>query len=94
MSRSSAIVGLCNTGANDGDGRRWTTQRDGRFFANTHIVLLILLSFCCSYIGLILGVVGLVTCKDPVAKQNATITTILSVIFSVLGTIGGIKLQR
>ncbi len=45
-------------------------------------------SFCCSYIGLILGIVGLVTCKDPKAKQNATITTILSAVFAVLGTVG------
>ena len=74
-----------------GDGR--LSGLDG-FFANTHIVLLILLSFCCSYIGLILGVVGLVTCKDPAAKQNATITTILSAIFAALGTYGGIVYRR
>ena len=62
------------------------TGMDG-LFAKTNIVLLILFGFCCGYIALILGIVGLVTCKDPRAKQNAMIVTVISAIMSVLGTI-------
>ena len=55
-------------------------------FADTNIVALILFGLCCSGIALILGVVGLATCTDPKAKQNALIVTILggiSTVFSV-----------
>jgi hypothetical protein len=65
------------------------TGMDG-LFAKTNIVLLILFGFCCGYIALILGIVGVLTCKDPRAKQNAVIVLIISAIMSVLGTIGTI----
>jgi hypothetical protein len=59
-------------------------------FAKTHIVLLILFGFCCGYIALILGIVGLVACHDPRAKQNALIVTIIAAIQAVGVTVGGI----
>jgi hypothetical protein len=56
---------------------------DGLFRAN--IILLILLAVCCEPIGLILGIIGLITCQDPQAKQNALIVTIVGAIVMVLG---------
>jgi hypothetical protein len=56
-------------------------------FANTNIVLLVLFGLCCNGIALILGVVGLITCKDPKAKQNAMIVTIIGGIITALGLI-------
>jgi hypothetical protein len=49
-------------------------------FAKTNIVLLILFGFCCGQIALILGIVGLVACKDPRAKQNALVVTIIAAV--------------
>jgi hypothetical protein len=57
------------------------------FFGNTNIVLLVVFGFCCGFIALIVGIIGLVTCKDPKAKQNALIVTILGCILPVLGFI-------
>jgi hypothetical protein len=59
-------------------------------FANTHIVALVIFSLCCGGIALILGIIGLITCKDPRARQNALIVTIISGIFTVLGVLGRI----
>jgi hypothetical protein len=50
-------------------------------FFNTNIVILIVFSFCCSPIAFILGIVGLITCTDPVAKRNALVVTILGALF-------------
>jgi hypothetical protein len=44
--------------------RQSLTGLDG-MFAKTHIVVLILFAFCCNGIALILGIVGLLACKDP-----------------------------
>jgi hypothetical protein len=57
-------------------------------FANTHVVVLVLFSCLCSFIAMILGVVGLATCKDETAKRNALITTILGGVFFVLQIAG------
>jgi hypothetical protein len=64
-------------------------QRTGMdaFFGNTNMVLLIILAVCCNGIALILGIIGLITCKDPVAKNNALIVTIIGGIITVLGVI-------
>jgi multisubunit Na+/H+ antiporter MnhG subunit len=62
------------------------------FFGNTSMVLLILLAVCCEPVGLILGIIGLVTCKDPVAKNNALIVTIIGAILTFLGS-GGIVIN-
>jgi len=51
------------------------------FFANTNIIILVLFGVCCSGIALILGIIGLVTCTDPLAKRNALIVTILGALF-------------
>lgn len=59
------------------------TGLDG-MFAKTNMVLLILFCFCCQPIPLILGILGLALCKDPRAKQNALVVTILSAV--LLGT--------
>jgi hypothetical protein len=53
-------------------------------FADTNIVLLVLFGLCCSGIALILGAVGLATCTDPKAKQNALVVTIIGGISTVL----------
>jgi hypothetical protein len=60
------------------------------FFGNTNMVLLIILSVCCSGIALILGIIGLVTCKDPVAKNHAMIVTIIGGIMTALGVCSGV----
>jgi hypothetical protein len=59
------------------------TGLDG-MFAKTNIVLLILFGFCCGNIALILGIVGLVACKDPRAKQNALVVTIIAAVLWVI----------
>ena len=69
--------------------RRQLTGLDA-MFANTNIVILILFGFCCGYIALILGIVGLVACTDPLAKRNALIVTLIAGLLSVVYTIGGI----
>ena len=56
-------------------------------FGNTNIILLVVFGICCSPIAFILGVVGLITCSDPLAKRNALIVTILAILFGGLGTV-------
>lgn len=68
------------------------TGMDG-MFAKTNIILLVLFGFCCGYIALILGIVGLVVCQDPRAKQNALIVTIISAIMAVVHTVAAIMKQ-
>ena len=58
------------------------TGIDG-LFAKTNIIVLLLFGFCCGNIALILGIVGLVACKDPRAKQNALIVTIIAAICGI-----------
>jgi hypothetical protein len=57
------------------------------FFANTNIVVLVIFALCCNGIALILGIIGLVTCKDPQAKSNATIVTVIGGIMTVVGVV-------
>jgi hypothetical protein len=57
-------------------------------FANTNIIVLVIFAFCCNGIALILGIVGLVTCKDPKAKSNAMTVTIIGGIVTALAVIG------
>jgi len=55
-----------------------------KFFLDSHIALFIILCFCCSPIALVLGILGLVLCKHPDAKQRALIVTIVSgVLFAI-----------
>jgi uncharacterized membrane protein YqjE len=62
------------------------------FFANTNVLLLVFLTFCCNFFAIftILGIVGLVTFQDPTAKQNAKTVVIVSAVLFVLGIIGGV----
>lgn len=53
-------------------------------FAGTDIVILVIFSFCCGGIALILGIIGLCVCKDPRARKNALILTIINFVFMVL----------
>jgi hypothetical protein len=55
-------------------------------FFRTNIVILIVFSFCCNFIAFILGIVGLITCTDPIARRNALVVTILGGLFGGLGT--------
>jgi hypothetical protein len=62
-------------------------------FAKTNIVLLIIFAVCCNslfLLPLILGIVGLITCKDPRAKQNALVVTIISGIIVGIGVVVGV----
>jgi len=59
-------------------------------FANTNIVLLILFACLCNGIALVLGIVGLVTCKDEKAKSNAMITTVIGGIITALAVVAQI----
>ncbi len=59
-----------------GESSRPLTGLD-KMFLNTNIVALILFGVCCSGIAFILGLVGVLTCTDPRAKQNALIVTII-----------------
>jgi hypothetical protein len=56
-------------------------------FANTNIVMLVLFSLFCGGIAFILGVIGLCTCKDELARRNALITTIIGGILTGLGVV-------
>ena len=74
--------------------RRRPAQRSGLdgTFADTNIVVLVLFSFCCGFIALILGIVGLCTCKDELARRNALIVTIISGVLTVVGIISRVAL--
>jgi hypothetical protein len=56
-------------------------------FADTNIIILVIFSFCCSPIAFVLGIIGLITCTDPLAKRNALIVTILGAIFGGAATV-------
>ena len=58
-----------------------------RMFARTNFVLLILFGICCNGIALILGIVGLIVCKDPTARTNALIVTIIGGIIAAIGVV-------
>jgi hypothetical protein len=57
-------------------------------FHDTNIVVLILFALCCNGIALVLGVIGLITCKDETAKKNALIVTIIGGIITALAVVG------
>ena len=53
-------------------------------FKDTSVLVLVIFAFCCGCIALILGIVGVVLCKDPVAKKNAILVLILSIITTLI----------
>ena len=71
--------------------KRELSGMDG-MFANTNTVVLVLFGIFCGLIALILGIIGLATCKDEVAKRNAMIVTIISGVMTVVGVIVRIAL--
>jgi hypothetical protein len=56
-------------------------------FRDTNIVVLVLFGVCCGMIAAILGLVGVLTAKDPKAKSNATIVLIVGGIMVVLSIV-------
>jgi hypothetical protein len=64
--------------------KRQLTGMDA-MFGNTHILLLLLFSCLCGGIAFILGLIGVITCTDEKAKQNALITLIVSGIITAAG---------
>jgi anaerobic C4-dicarboxylate transporter len=65
------------------------TGLDGWFTKTPTFVVSIVLAVipCCSLIGLILGIVGLIVCKDPTARRNAIIVTAIGAVIVVIGAI-------
>lgn len=55
------------------------TGLDGTF-ANTNIVMLVLFGCLCGDIALLLGIIGLIVCKNEKARTNAMIVTVVSAI--------------
>lgn len=55
-----------------------------KMFRDTNIVILILFSICCNGIALILGLICYLTAKDPKAKSNALVVSIIGGIITLL----------
>lgn len=55
-----------------------------RQFRNTNLAILVLAAFCCGCPTLIFSIWGVIACKDPVAKKNATTTLVVSLVFQVI----------
>ena len=68
------------------DVRRRRSGMDA-FFGDTNTVLLVFLALCCNGVALILGIVGLATCRDPQAKRNALVVTIIAAIITAIGVL-------
>jgi hypothetical protein len=60
--------------------RRKKLQGMDALFAKTSMVGIILFGLCCGLLALVLGIVGLVTCKDQKARRNATIVVVISAV--------------
>ena len=58
-----------------------------KLFLDTNFVILIIFSICCGWIALIIGILGLVLCKDPEAKQRAMIVTVISGVIAAINLI-------
>jgi hypothetical protein len=61
-----------------------------RQFLDTPIALLVIFSLCCGIFAFTFGLIGVVTCQHPDAKQKALIVTIISGILMALSV--GIRL--
>ena len=55
-----------------------------KMFRDTNIAILVIFGLCCNGIALILGLVGVFTAKDPVAKKNATIVASIGGVVTVI----------
>jgi hypothetical protein len=58
-----------------------------KFFVDNFIIA-IFLSICCATPGLIVSIIGVVTCTDPKAKNNATICLIVSAVLHAGAILG------
>ena len=54
---------------------------------DTHIAVLIIFGLCCGLGAIILGIIGLSSCQDPVAKSNAKTLLIIGVVMLVVGIV-------
>lgn len=61
-----------------------------KMFRDTNMVVLVLFAVCCNGIALILGIICMVTAKDPKAKSNAMVVTIIGAVVAVVG--GGVRI--
>jgi uncharacterized membrane protein len=68
-----------------------------KLFRDTNVVILVIFGICCSLIAVILGLIGMLTAKDPKAKSNATLTLIVggvvmavSIVLNVMGVFAGL----
>jgi uncharacterized membrane protein len=58
-----------------------------KMFRDTNVVILVLFGLCCGVIAAALGLVGVLTAKDPKAKSNATLVLIIGGVMFALGMI-------
>lgn len=54
-----------------------------KMFRDTNMIILVIFGICCAWIAAILGLIGMVTAKDPVAKKNATLVLIIGAVVGV-----------
>ncbi len=55
-------------------------------FSSTSIVIIVLASICCALPAFIFGLVGWLTCTDPISKRNAMIMCIIAFVMLAVGT--------
>ena len=70
-------------------GSGWFDQQ----FSKTSRVVLILGGFCLAGPVLILGVLGLICCKDPKARENAKFAVVFTAAIIVVGTLVALDLK-
>jgi hypothetical protein len=68
------------------DVRRRPPSGMDNFFSN-NLALAIILLLCCTPVALILGIIGLATCKEEDARRRALVITIISGIFVGIGVV-------
>jgi hypothetical protein len=56
-------------------------------FAGTSVVVIVLASLCCGVFALVFGIVGLASCQNPKARDNAKLMVIISGIMVGLGIV-------
>lgn len=62
-----------------------------KMFRDTNVVLLVLFGLLCGCLAFILGLVGIFTAKDPTAKKNAIIVTVVGLVAGLVwGIIRGV----
>ncbi len=54
-----------------------------RQFSQTSIVLLVIFPLCCGWLALVFGIIGVVACQHPKARQNAWIVLVISIVWII-----------